>query len=370
MVLRFDLRTALLALCLLAAGPCTGIVIVAPQELPAPEAWAALERGDADKAASLFREALDRAPQNALLHFGAGYAAHLQGRRDAAIGSLKRAIEYNPRFVQALVLLAQVAYAGADLDLAIRSLEKAAALVPGEPRIQQQLDQWRGESAIHARLDERPGVRFRVLYDGASDQTIGARVAGVLERAYVNIGRTLNTYPPETLTVLLYTKRQFRDITRAPAWAGGGYDGRIRIPVAGALRTPAVLDRVVTHEYVHAVIAATAPRGVPTWVNEGLASWLEGGDRSWVARALRATDEVFPLEDLDGGFGDLDGDSALVAYAESHVAGRLLCETLGANVGTFLQMLGSGHTVDQALSTHGVQPESFRAEWRRRIGVK
>jgi hypothetical protein len=33
-------------------------------------------------------------------------------------------------------------------------------------------------------------------------------------------------------------------------------------------------------------------------------------------------------------------------------------------------MLGSGHTVDQALSNHGVQPETFYAEWRRRVGIK
>jgi len=33
-------------------------------------------------------------------------------------------------------------------------------------------------------------------------------------------------------------------------------------------------------------------------------------------------------------------------------------------------MLGSGHSVDQALSTVNIQPELFYAEWRRRIGMK
>ena len=45
-------------------------------------------------------------------------------------------------------------------------------------------------------------------------------------------------------------------------------------------------------------------------------------------------------------------------------------ERLGSNLGPFLQMLGNGHTVDQALSTHNVQPEAFYAEWERRIGAK
>jgi hypothetical protein len=46
-----------------------------------------------------------------------------------------------------------------------------------------------------------------------------------------------------------------------------------------------------------------------------------------------------------------------------------LCERLGTSIGPFIQLLGSGHTVDQALSTHGVRPELFYAEWRRRIGM-
>jgi hypothetical protein len=213
-------------------------------------------------------------------------------------------------------------------------------------------------------------VRFRVLFDGAAEQAISERVASVLESAYWRIGKTLNSYPSETLTVILYTNRQFQDITRAPAWAGGGYDGRIRLPVGGALRSPRTLDRVVTHEFVHAVIASAAPRGVPAWVNEGLASYLESSDHVWAQRILRSADGIVPLEELEDGFDHMDGSTALVAYAESLVAAELLCRRLGANIGPFLQMLGSGHTVDQALSTLNVRPETFHAEWRKRVGLE
>src|SRR4051812_34313336 len=92
---------------------------VGSQDLPAPEAWAALERGDAEKAAGIFREELERSPGNAALNYGAGYAAFTLGRTDAAISYLKHAIESNPRLVQAMVLLAQIAYQAADLDLAV-----------------------------------------------------------------------------------------------------------------------------------------------------------------------------------------------------------------------------------------------------------
>src|SRR5688500_18965213 len=69
------------------------------QELPAPEAWAALERGDASMAATIFREALERSPYNAILHYGNAHASLALGRTDAALSSLKRAVQHDPKFV-------------------------------------------------------------------------------------------------------------------------------------------------------------------------------------------------------------------------------------------------------------------------------
>jgi hypothetical protein len=347
-----------------------GARLAAGQDLPAPEAWAALNQGDHARAASLFRQALERSPRDAALNYGAGWAAFALGSNDAAISSLKKALEIDPSFAQAAALLGMVAYATSDLDLAIKSMEKAAALAPRDVRIRQQLDQWRKESALHSSFNERPGVRFRVLFEGTQQQALGARVQQVLESSYWTIGKTLNSYPGQTLTVVLYTNKQFQDVTRAPAWADGEFDGRIRLAVGGAMRTPAALDRVVRHELVHAVIQHVAPRNVPTWVNEGLASVLEGSDRAWPTRVLAQTNEVFALEDLCDGFGHLGGREALVAYAESAVAAQLLVERVGPNLGVFLQMLGGGHSVDQALSAVNVRPEQFQAEWRKRVGLR
>jgi tetratricopeptide (TPR) repeat protein len=343
-----------------------------PQERQATVAdgWAALERGDAARAASVFRQELERRPSDPSLHYGAGVAAFELGRADAALSALKQAVELEPKFVEALTALAQVAYIGGDIDLAIRSLEKASTLNPRDGRLVQQLERWRRESSVHNGLAERAGVRFRILYEGTTQQAIGDRVAGVLENAYWRIGKTLNSYPSETLTVILYTNRQFQDITRAPAWAGGNFDGRIRVAVGGALRTPAALDRVVTHELVHAIVASAAPRNVPVWINEGLASHLESSDHTWARAVIRAAGSVFPLDDLAGGFAGLDGRSALVAYAESEIAAGILCEKLGPNLGVFLQMMGNGDTLDQTLLAFNVPPESFHAEWRRRVGLK
>lgn len=351
------------------------LVLIAPtsatsQELPAPEAWGALERGDASRASAIFRDALDRSPDNPLLHYGIANASLGLGRTDAAIASLKRAIERDPKFVQAMVLLARVAYAAADLDLAVRSLEKAVAIVPGDRQLTAQLATWKKEADLHQSFQARPGVRFNVLFEGPAQRAIGDRVSAVLESAYASIGKELDTYPGLAVEVILYSNQQFQDITRAPAWAGGGYDGRIRLPVGNALRSPQALDRVVIHEYVHSVVRTAAPTGVPAWINEGIASYLEPGDKTWAARVLKATPDRIRLEDMVDGFGAMDGRLALIAYAESEVAAGLLIERLKPHVGPFLQLLGNGHTVDQALSRHGIQPEAFYAEWRRRVGIR
>jgi hypothetical protein len=357
---------ALAAFCLVA-----GMLAVAyAQDLPAPDAWAALERGDASKAAAIFRDALDRSPDNAILLFGSAQASVALGRTDAAISSLKRAVQHDPGFVHAYVLLAQVAYSAADLDLAVKSLERAVALAPRDRALADYLERWRKESSLHRSFASTPSVRFNVLFEGPTQKAISDRVAAVLESAYWSIGKQIDIYPGTALEVILYSNKQFRDVTRAPAWAGGGYDGRIRLPINGALKTPEVLDRVVIHEYVHSVVRTAAPTGVPTWVNEGLASYLEPGDKSWVKGALKSTAERIPLQELEDGFSEFDGETALLAYAESHIAGQLLVERLSPYVGAFLQLLGNGHSVDQALSRHGVQPEAFDAEWRRRVGIR
>jgi tetratricopeptide (TPR) repeat protein len=340
------------------------------QELPAQEAWTALEQGNASKAAAIFRDALDRSPDNPILLYGSAQASLALGRTDAALSSLKRAVQRDPKFLHAHVLLAQVAYSTADLDLAVRSLEKAVALAPGDRELSTYLERWRKESSLHRSFESTTGGRFNVLFEGPAQKAVSDRVSAVLESAYWSIGRQIDIYPGTALEVILYSNKQFHDITRAPAWAGGGYDGRIRLPVSGALKSPQMLDRVVVHEYVHSVIRSAATTGVPTWVNEGIASYLEPGDKAWVTRTLKAAPERIPLADLEDGFGSLDGDTALLAYAESHVAAQLLVERLSPYVGAFLQLLGNGHTVDQALSRHGVPPEQFHAEWRRRVGSR
>ncbi len=269
----------------------------------------------------------------------------------------------------AMIADAVKAYEHGDSDGAIRSAKKAAALRPSDRQIAELLDRWRRESSVHSSYLEKSAEHFRILYEGAAQQSIGDRVSRVLEREYTRIGGALGSHPSETLTVILYTDREFRDITRSPSWATGNFDGRIRVNVGGTL-PPSALDRVVTHELVHAIVASAARRRLPSWLNEGLATYLEGGDLSWAADALRRAGTIVPLDGLASGFSDMDEQAALVAYAESAVAAEILCGELGPNLGAFLRTVGEGRSIDDALLEFQVQPNAFHSEWRRRVGLR
>ncbi len=55
------------------------------------------------------------------------------------------------------------------------------------------------------------------------------------------------------------------------------------------MKNPREFERVLTHEFTHALVRSIAPRGVPQWLNEGLAMNFEGGDLSpLIARAQAA----------------------------------------------------------------------------------
>jgi len=346
-----------LLICFLAAAPQVSM----PD--PSRAGWEAIQRGDGEKAAAAFRTQLAANPNDSRALAGAGIAAHLTGRDDQAMSFLKRAVQADPENAYAHYILGQLAYAEGDLDLAVKSYERVLKIAPGSPEIYKQLESWKKESALHNTYAARPTARFNVMFEGGTHDAIAARVSSVLEAAYARVGATLS-YPPETVTAILYTKQQFRDITKAPSWAAAAYDGRIRIPVMGALSRPAELDRIVTHEFVHAVMHQLYP-GVPGWLNEGFATYFEPGDHVWLTARLRGAGTV-PLAQLTEAFHTADGGDAAVAYAQAYVVARVLAERLGGNLPVFLQYLSNGTAIDQALPLFNISVADVEREWTRR----
>src|SRR3954470_14239844 len=152
-----------------------GLLAAAPQAMPqgsGRNGWEAIQRGDAEKAAAAFRQALSENSRDANALAGAGVAAHMLGREDQAISSLKRALDVEPDYAYAAFVLGQIAYGQGDLDLAIKSFERVLKIAPGSPGIYQQLEQWKKEASLHASFVEKPGVRFNLLFEGPEQRAI------------------------------------------------------------------------------------------------------------------------------------------------------------------------------------------------------
>ena len=232
---------------------------------------------------------------------------------------------------------------------AIRTYETLVLERPEDRDARATLDRWRREADLHDRMQQAIGSLFTVSFEGPAEAALAATALESLDRAYWRIGGVLGTFPSDPIPVVFYSSEQFRDITRSPAWAAGAYDGTIRVPMRGALDNPKELDRVLAHEFTHALVRTLAARGVPAWLNEGLASALEAGDLDWAERRIAAPSAPLPLSALASGFGRLGGADAQRAYATSALAARrLLDEAGGFAVANLLRDLGRGDTFDAA----------------------
>ena len=325
----------------------------------ATEGWAAVEEQRFADALTAFAAAVERAPEEPTLWFGSGAAAFMLGRDSDARAALERALSLAPELVDAARLLGELYHRAGEVAQAVSVYENALALAPDDTYLSEKLAAWKREDAIHSRFYQTRGARFRVLFEGPTDDALARRIVQILEGAYRDVGNALRTYPSAPINVVLYTEQQFHDVTRSPAWAGGAYDGQIRVPVGGALRSDrrTELERVLTHEYVHALVAQLAGRIVPVWVNEGLATAFEPGGLDRASAVIARAAARPSLRDLHGSFAGLSGAGASIAYAQSALAVDRMITLRGTSAVILLLKDLAGGT-------------SFEAAFHRRIAVR
>ena len=327
--------------------------------------WKALRDGNGARAEAIFSEALTLRPNDPVLVLGSGAAAQAQGHHREAILRLQRALDLEPRLTVASKLLGQIAYNEGEIDLAIRTHEKALKYAPKDPELSDRLDAWRRDAEVHHSFEEVRYDRFRVMFEGRAEQSLAAQATTVLTSAFFRIGEKLGEYPSNTIVAILYTEKQFRDITRAPEWSDGQYDGRIRIPVAGASQKPELFARVLTHELTHAVLASIAPRGVPTWLNEGLAQYFDGTDLQAARQRMKTLGRPTPLRNLERSFMQLNAADAQVAYDESLLAAGVLFNRPGFGWTRLLHRLADGQPFGDAIESFGFSYADLEASFAR-----
>ncbi len=319
----------------------------------ASQAAARFRAGDYEGAVKLYRELSAR--DNSAL--GATGIAYLKlGDYENAERFLERAVKNNPGDFIVRKALAFLLYRKGDTEQGLAHAEAGLA-IKKDPELQNICDKLRKDRKTQEASESEASSHFRITFDGYRHGGVSRKVLEILEDAYGTVGKEFNYFPAEPVNVILYTNRDFYDVTEAPGWSAGIYDGRIRIPVKGAEGREALLKKVLFHEYTHSVVRALTSR-CPLWVNEGLAEYFS------IPQA-RKVNQIIPLDLLSSSFSWLSGEQVSVAYRESYSAVSFLIERHGFyRMKEFLQSLSGGTDLDEAFrGCFGQTYREFVASW-------
>jgi len=301
-----------------------------------------------------------------------GHALLRLQRYDEAEVDLVQARGMGEPDAQLLYMLGQVYYATDRMSEAFDVLESAALLDSQHQEIGQMFDKVRRELAVEREMDKEYGGHFIITFDGDENSDLGLEVLKTLEDIYNDLGSRLDHYPDPRVTVILYSRKQFAELTRSPDWAGGLYDGKIRLPVGGINRVDERVKQSLYHEYMHVILRDIAGNNLPYWLNEGLAETAErefGSTESAAFPLGQQQAKLFSLQVLEGPFRNYRGQQVMLAYEQSYSFVHYLIDEYGwVQMRELLFALADGLTisaaVDRAFGIYGVSYQSLEKNWR------
>src|SRR6266404_3164297 len=245
-----------------------------------------LSRGDMEHALSDERTALNYEPEAPGLLLNVAYVHLRRSEYKQALEYLDKAKRVEPDNADVAKLTGWSYYGLNKMDQAVAEWKRALALRP-DREVQAALDKALQDKQEEESYKENESSHFKLRYNGAAEPALARDVLRTLEMHFSAIESDLSFTPPDSIGVILYTQEAFMDITRAPSWAGALNDGRIRVPVQGLTAVDQDLSRSLKHELTHSFIAQkthAACMGLkescairaPTWIQEGMAQWMEG----------------------------------------------------------------------------------------------
>jgi hypothetical protein len=300
-----------------------------------------------------------------------------EGRLEEAVTLFEECHQGDPEepvfaanLAEALARLARDSYVTElDPSIPIGRLRRATELAPERSDLAALLERWEKGAETEKDFWTDETEHFLLSYDGNRSDLMhrGYSILTVaLESAYSEYLPFFEDEPvgqgDAKIRVVLYLRQEFTELTGIGHWAGGVYDGVVRIPVVDFDSQRAGLERVLRHELIHAFIKDAGGAGVPAWLNEGLAQWHEHGyldERSakvGAARKLLSGRTLLPLDELVGSFSRWSDEKkielgyaqalALVSYLDRWYGERVLYEMVeGCSEGrkcevTFLERTG------------------------------
>jgi tetratricopeptide (TPR) repeat protein len=265
-----------------------------------------LKARELEAAVKLFEECVAGVPEETVFRANAAEACARLGnqqweqgskeKREAGLAHMRRALELAP--------------SREDIAQRIEQMQRLLASEDGH---------WT-ESLDHYELSF-DGNRSDLLWDSLT-------LPPLLESIYGEYGEHFDCWPVERgrekIRIVLYTREEFHAATGIGHWAGGVFDGAVRVPVTDLKKDKREIERVLRHEIAHAFVHYAGGRSVPGWLNEGLAQWLESSDFVTRAQRVAAARKQFgdgpkiALSELGGSLADLKEEPRIQrAYQQS-----------------------------------------------------
>lgn len=330
------------------------------------DAKLALERRDFEVAADLYGRVLadpDLDPDFHLPRVGYALSRIALDEDAAALGVVLDGLARDPHDPALLELLGDLRNREERVHDAVRAWRTAFDREPSD-RLRAKIEKAERELAIGRDYEMTTTSHFNLRFDGAADPRLTQAVSEYLEQRYWIVGEALEHTPDQPITVLLYPKIEFRDVTRAPENVGGLFDGKIRAPLGGLRRLDPAAAAVLTHELTHAIVHSKTRGNCPRWLHEGLAQHFEGkrlgrAELRQVAERLQAGD---PADWESRGFS-----YALALSLTEYLAGRSGFHRLV----DLLDELAGGADLDSGMRrTYGMDYASLCRQWRDSLRIE
>ena len=309
-------------------------------------------KGDTDSAIDQYHQALAFAPDNIGLLLNVAVLYLRESQFKSALDPLEHARQVAPDSADVAKLMGWAYYGANKTDLAIEAWKRAEQL-HRDPEVESALAKAERDKAEEESYREGETAHFDLKYYGGANPDLARAILRTLEDDFQDLASQLDYTPPDQIAVILYTEQTFADITRAPGWVGALNDGRLRIPVQGLTDVTPELAHVLKHELTHSFVGQKSHGRAPTWLQEGIAQWMEGRRSSSSAAGLVAAaeqGEVPSLATMEGSWMGLSGDSAAFAYAWSLAVVESIIDQGGvSDISRLLEHIATSSSTSEAL---------------------
>jgi tetratricopeptide (TPR) repeat protein len=282
-------------------------------------------------------------------------------------------LESNPKDLMILNYLGEIAWRNEDL-IAAQNYWQRSLEAKHDKEIEGKLRKLKKEREASESYENSVSRHFMLRYDGGTaDSRLVGEISEFLEQTYQELSNQLDVYPDRPFIVVLYPQKDFFNITDAPFWSGGVYDGKIKLPIRGLTSVTDELRSVLTHELAHSFVDIKTSGNCPSWLHEGIAQYLEGKslDDNTQGRIENFLERNGPINfsELTGRFSGADFRTAAVLYAVSLSFTEFLIQRYQLyQLDSLLEALGNGTSLSEAIEKTYLQSlTQLEQQWRENL---